>query len=223
MEASVAVARRPAVARWAFLGGVLYVVLFVIGTIVLFSGAAGGDDSPAKVIAYYSDSGHRDRINIGWILIGLSLFFLMWFIAALRRAVAAVDGEGILTNIVGLGGGVYVALALAAVAINDGIRTMSDDTYQHRVFPELIHAADDAGWVIHASGAAGLAAMIIAASLAFKWAGVWPNWAGWLGTVIGILSLAAIIFFPQFLFLAWILVVSFVMFRRESATRVTQT
>jgi hypothetical protein len=211
------------VARWAFLGGVLYVVLFVVGTIVLFSGAAGGDDPPAKVIAYYSDAGHRDRINIGWLLIGLGLFFLMWFIAALRRAVAAVDGEGILTNIVGLGGGVYVALALASVGLNDGIRTMSDDTYQHRVFPELIHAADDAGWVIHASGAAGLAAMIIAASLAFKWAGVWPNWAGWLGTVIGILSLAAIIFFPQFLFLAWILVVSFVMFRRESRTRVTQT
>jgi hypothetical protein len=211
------------VARWAFLGGVLYVVLFVVGTIVLFSGAAGGDDPPAKVIAWYSDAGHRDRINIGWLLIGLGLFFLMWFIAALRRAVAAVDGEGILTNIVGLGGGVYVALALASVGLNDGIRTMSDDTYQHRVFPELIHAADDAGWVIHASGAAGLAAMIIAASLAFKWAGVWPNWAGWLGTVIGILSLAAIIFFPQFLFLAWILVVSFVMFRRESRTRVTQT
>jgi hypothetical protein len=222
MEAT-AVARPRAVARWAFLGGVLYVVLFVIGTILLFDGAAGGDDPPAKVIAYYSDAGHRDRINIGWILIGLSLFFLMWFVAALRRAVAAVDGEGILTNIVGLGGGVYVALALASVALNDGIRTMSDDTYQHRVFPELIHAADDAGWVIHASGAAGLAAMIIAASLAFKWARVWPNWAGWLGTVIGILSLAAIAFFPQFLFLAWILVVSFVMFRRESATRVTQT
>jgi hypothetical protein len=222
MEAT-AVARPRAVARWAFLGGVLYVVLFVIGTIVLFDGAAGGDDPPAKVIAWYSDAGHRDRINLGWILIGLSLFFLMWFIAALRRAVASVDGEGILTNIVGLGGGVYVALAFAAVALNDGIRTMSDDTYQHRVFPELIHAADDAGWVIHASGAAGLAAMIIAASLAFKWAGVWPNWAGWLGIVIGILSLAAIAFFPQFLFLAWILVVAVVMFRRESRTRVTQT
>jgi hypothetical protein len=223
LEPSVAVSRRHAVTRWAFLGGALYVVLFVIGTIVLFSSAAGGDDPPAKVIAYYSDAGHRDRINIGWLLVGLGLFFLMWFIAALRRAVAAVDGEGVLTNIVGLGGGVYVALALASVALNDGIRTMSDDTYQHRVFPELIHAADDAGWVIHASGAAGLAAMIIAASLAFKWAGVWPNWAGWVGVVIGILSLAAVAFFPQFLFLAWILVVSFVMFRGESRTRVAQT
>ena len=100
---------------------------------------------------------------------------------------------------------------------------MSDDTFQHRVYPELIHAADDAGWVIHAGGAAGLGVMIIAASAAFMSRGTWPRWAGWVGIVVGVLSVASIVFFPQFLFLAWILVVSFVMFRRESRTRVTQT
>jgi hypothetical protein len=91
---------------------------------------------------------------------------------------------------------------------------MSDDTYRHQVFPELIHAADDAGWVIHASGAAGLAAMIIAASYAFMARGTWPKWAGWLGIVVGILSLGAIAFFPDFLFLLWILAVSLLMFIR---------
>jgi len=222
MEAAVAVARPRNVARWAFLGGVVYVVLFVIGTIVLFDGPPDTSSAPAKIIAYYSDSGHRDKVNLGWILIGLAVFFLLWFIGALRRAVSGVDGEGVLTGVVGIGGGVYVALAFASVALNQGLRTMSDNTYQHRVFPELIHAADDVGWVMHASGAVGLGAMIIAASLAFKWAGVWPSWAGWLGVVVGILTLASIAFFPQFLFLLWILVVSLVMFRRESP-RATQT
>ena len=222
MEA-VAVARPSAVARWAFLGGLLYVVLFVIGTIVLFDGPPDTSSAPAKVIAYYSDSGHRDRVNVGWILIGLAVFFLLWFIGALRKAVGAVDGEGVLTAVVGLGGGVYAALAFASVALNQGLRTMSDDTYQHRVFPELIHAADDVGWVMHATGAVGLGAMIIAASLAFMRAGAWPKWAGWLGVIVGILALASVAFFPQFLFLLWILVVSFVMFRRESSARVTQT
>lgn len=79
-----------------------------------------------------------------------------------------------------IGGTIYAALALTAVAVSQGIRTMNDDTFQHRVYPELIHAADDASWVIHASGAAGLAAMIIAASVAFMSRGVWPRWAGWL-------------------------------------------
>jgi hypothetical protein len=91
---------------------------------------------------------------------------------------------------------------------------MSDDTFQHRVFPELIHAADDAGYVMHATGAAALGAMIIAVSLAFMWGGVWPSWAGWLGVVVGILAIGAILFFTQFIFLLWILVVSVVMFLR---------
>ena len=212
MEAAVAVGRPRSVARWTILGGVLYVVFFVIGTIVLFDGPPGGDSTPGKVIQWYSDSGHRDRVNTGWILITLAVFCLLWFIASLRRAVSLVDGEGILTVVVSIGGGIYAALAFASVALNAGIRTMSDDTYQHRVFPELIHAADDAIWVMHATGAVALGTMIIAASFAFMWGGVWPSWAGWLGVVVGILSLASIAFFPQFLFLLWILVVSIVIF-----------
>jgi hypothetical protein len=212
--AAVAVVRTRSIARWTALAGAVYVVLFVVGTIVLFSGSPGGDATPLKVIRWYSDSGHRDRINTGWILMGLSLFFFLWFVATVRRAVMAVDAEGILTSVVAIGGTVYAAVAFASVALNAGIRTMSDDTYRHQVFPELIHAADDAGYVMHASGAAALGAMIIATSLAFMWAAVWPKWAGWLGVVVGILAIGAIAFFTQFLFLLWILVVSIVLFLR---------
>jgi hypothetical protein len=215
MEAAgVAVVRTRSIARWTALAGAVYVVLFVVGTIVLFSGSPGGDATPLKVIQWYSDSGHRDQVNIGWILIGLALFFFLWFVATVRRAVMSVDAEGILTAVVGIGGAVYAAVAFASVALNAGIRTMSDDTYRHQVFPELIHAADDAGYVMHASGAAALGAMIIAMSLAFMWAAVWPKWAGWLGVVVGILAIGAIFFFTQFLFLLWILVVSIVLFLR---------
>jgi len=216
MEPAVAARPRTGFARWAALSGAVYVLLFVVGTIVLFTGAKGGDDPPATVIKWYSDSGHRNQVHFGWILIGLSIFFLFWFIAALRRAVGAADRDGILPAVVTIGGTVYAALALVAVALNDAIRTMSDDTFHHRVYPELIHAVDDAGWVIHASGAAGLAAMIIAASYAFMARGAWPRWAGWLGIVMGVLSLAAVAFFPQFLFLLWILVVSILMFLRPA-------
>jgi hypothetical protein len=218
MEAAVAGVRTRNVARWTALAGAAYVVLFVVGTIVLFSGAPDGDASPAKVIQWYSDSGHRDQINIGWILVGLGIFFFLWFAATVRRAVMAVDGEGILTAVVGIGGGVYAAVAFAAVALNSGIRTMSDDTFQHRVYPDLIHAANDAGYVMHATGAAALGAMIIAMSLAFMWGAVWPTWAGWLGVAVGILAIAAILFFTQWLFLLWILVVSILMFLRGIPT-----
>jgi len=216
MEAAAFATRadaRSGISRWASVGGALYVVLFVVGVIIMFSGIPDSGSAPAKVIQWFSDSGNRDKENIGWLLVGLGVFFLLWFIAALRRAVAQVDGEGILTTLVTIGGAIYAALALVAVSLEVGVRTMSDDTYQHRVYPELIHAVDDAGWVIHAAGAAGMGLMIIAASIAFM-RGTWPRWAGWLGVIIGVLSLASIIFFPQFLFLAWVLVVSTLMFLR---------
>ena len=206
--------------RWAMLGGVAYVVLFVVGVILLVSGSPDSSSAPGKIIAYYSDSGHRDKVNFGWLLTGLSIFFFLWFLGALRRAIRGLEGDdGLLTAVTTIGGTIYGAMTLAAVAVETGIRTMSDDTYHHAVYPGLIHAADDVGWLLHASGGAGLGAMIIAASLAALRARAVPSWAGWLGVAAGILSLGLLIFFPWFVAAIWILVVSIGMFVRGGRNR----
>src|SRR4029079_13789884 len=201
--------------RWAVLGGVAYVVCFVVGVILIFNGAPDSSSAPGKIIAYYGKSGHRDRINFGCVVTGLGVFFFLWFLSALRRSVRLLEGDdGVLTGLTTVGGAIYASLTLAAIAVDTGIRTMSDDTYHHTVYPGLIHAADDAGWVLHASGGVGLCAMIIAASLDALRVRAVPAWAGWLGIVVGILSLALIVFFPWFLAAIWILVVSVGMFLR---------
>jgi hypothetical protein len=210
-------ATRPggALARWASLGGVLYVVLFVIGVILMFSGEPDSDSSPAKVIAYYSKGSHRDKISIGWVVAGLGIFFFLWFLAALRQTIRRLEGgDGFLTGLTTIGGAIYATLAFAAVALNAGVRTMSDDTFHHTVYPGLIHAADDASYMLHATGGAGAAAMIIAATVAGMRARAIPGWAGWLGILAGILALFSIIFFPQAAIAIWILVVSGGMFMR---------
>lgn len=190
-----------------------YVVLFVIGVLLIYNGTPDSSSAPGKVIAYYSDSGHRDRINIGWVLAGLGYFFFLWFLSALRQSIRRLEVEdGFLAGLATMGGVVYATLSLAALAVETGIRTMSDDTYHHQVYPGLIHAADDAAWVLHASGGVGIGAMIIAASLAALRARAVPTWAGWLGIVVGILGLGLVIFFPWFLVAIWILVVSIGMF-----------
>jgi len=214
-------------ARWASLGGILYVVLFIIGVILMFHGEPDSGSSPAKVIAYYSKSSHRDKISIGWVITGLSIFFFLWFLAALRRTVRRLEGEdGFLTALTTIGGTIYAALALAAIAVEAGIRTMSDDTYHHAVYPGLIHAADDVGWVLHATGGAGASAMILAATIAGMRARAVPTWAGWLGILAGILALGLIIFFPWAALGIWVLVVSGGMFirgMRGSDTRASTT
>ena len=203
--------------RWAALAGVAYVVLFVIGVILIFGNSPDSGSAPAKIIAWYSDSGHRTEINIGWVLAGLGYFFFLWFLSALRQAIRRLEADdGYLTGLTTIGGVVYAALSLAALAVDTGIRTMSDDTFNHQVYPGIIHAADDAAWLLHASGGVGLGAMIIAASLAALRARAVPAWAGWIGIVVGILGLGLIVFFPWFLVGIWILVVSIGMFVRAS-------
>jgi len=201
--------------RWAALAGVAYVVLFVVGVILTFGNSPDSGSAPAKIIAYYSDSGHRDRMNIGWALGALGVFFFLWFLSALRQGVRRLEADdGFLTGLTTIGGVVYATLSLAALAVDAGIRTMSDDTYHHTVYPGLIHAADDVSWVLHASGGAGVGAMIIAASLAALRARAVPTWAGWLGILAGILGLLLIVFFPWFVVAIWILVASIGMFLR---------
>jgi hypothetical protein len=204
---------RRGLAQWAGLGGVLYVLLFIGGSILLFGGEPGSDAAPAKVIAYYKDSGHRDKIALGWALVLLGVFFFLWFLTALRQYLRAIDGDGFLTGLTTLGGAIYASLTLVGVGLNTAIRTMSDDTFHHQVYPPLIHAADDAGWVIHASGGVGSGALIIAATLAARRAGLIPGWAWWVGLVFGIFALLSIFGLTQLAIAIWVIVTGILLFR----------
>ena len=197
-------------------GGVAFVALFVMD-LLMFSDTPMGDDPPSKVIAYFSDGGHRNRISIACIVAGLGFLFFLVFVAALREAIALLEGDRILSTLTALGGGIYAALGLAAFSLEAGTRTMSDDTYQHRVYPEVIHAADDASWMIHAAGGAALAVMILSVSIAFIRSAAMPSWLGWVGMVGALGALLSIIFFPVFVWLLWVVLVSVLLFARGVA------
>jgi hypothetical protein len=205
-----------ALQRWSLLGGAVYVVLFIVGTILAFGGQPDTSGSPAKVRAYWSSSSHRDRVNIGWLLVGIGVLFFIWFVAALRQRIRDAD-TGFLSTVVLLGGAVYATTTMAAFSINAGLKTMSDDTFQHTVYPELIHAADDVSWVVHAGGSVGIASLIIATSIASMRLGRVGRGLGIVSIVAGVITLGAIAFFPAFVIAAWILITSIVMFVRSGA------
>ena len=214
MSVDRAAPARISLERWAGLGGVAYVVLFIVGVILAVGGGQPDNDSAPDVIsAYYKDSGHRDRIGVGWILVVLAIFFFLWFLSSLRQTLRRLDGDGFLATLATIGGTIYAALALAAISVDMAIRTMSDDTFQDTVDPGLIHAAGDLGYVLHSSGGVGAGSMMIAASLVARRARVVPSWAGWVGVVAGVLALGSIFFFPQFLIAVWVLVVGILLFR----------
>jgi Na+/melibiose symporter-like transporter len=199
---------------WGSLGGLAFVVLFVIGSALIFDGP-NGDEPAAKYVAFYGDSSHRDKINIGWLLAGLGVFFFLWFVASLRETVreaTVASADSMLAFLVTIGGTAYGAVTLVALGQAAGVRTMSDDTFQHQVFPGIIHANDDGVYVAHATGTAALAAMIFAFSLTVLATRALPRWIGWFGVVAAVAALASIFFVTMFVWLLWIAVTSVVMF-----------
>jgi hypothetical protein len=206
---------------WSSLSGLVFVVLVVVGVFFLFDGPSDG--SPAKMTAYYGSSSHRTHTNIGWILMGLGLFALIWFVAALRERVRESEqGDTFLSTVVFVGGTVYVAVAMAGIAIADGIRTMSDDTYHHRVYSGVIHAANDASYILIVTGAVGMASLIFAIAVAVRRYAILPRWLSSFGFVAGVAAISSGIFFTMIVWLLFIAVVSVTLFlvsRPEAAAR----
>jgi hypothetical protein len=196
---------------WSSLSGLVFVVLVVVGSALLFDGPS--DSSPAKMTSWYQSSSNRDHVNIGWILTGLGLVALIWFVAALRERVRESEqGDTFLSTVVLVGGTVYVAVAMAGIAVADGIKTMSDDTYKHQVYSGVIHAASDASYLLVVTGGAAMAALIFATSIAVRRYAILPRWVSWFGFVAGVAALASIIFFTMLLWLLWVAVASVMLF-----------
>lgn len=202
---------------WTSLSGLVFVVLAVIGSILLFDGPSGS--SPAKMAAYYGKGSNRTHLNIGWIVTGLALFSLIWFVSAVRERVResemATGEQGtLLSTILLVGGTVYIAVAMAGIAVADGIKTMSDDTYHHAVYSGVIHAAGDATYMLVVTGGAAMAAFIFAASLAIRRAEILPGWVGVFGYVAAAAALFSVVFFTMLVWLLWIAVASVTLFLR---------
>ena len=200
---------------WSSLSGLVFVVLAVVGSALLFDGPS--DSSPAKMTAFYGSDSNRWHINLGWILTGLALFALIWFVAALRERIRvselAASTEGtFLSTIVLIGGTVYIAVAMAAIALEDGVKTMSDDTYQHRVYSGVIHAANDATYIMVVTGGAAMAALIFAVSVAARRYAILPRWITWFGFAAGVAAIFSVIFFTMLLWLLWIAAASVALF-----------
>src|SRR4029079_2794531 len=168
---------------------------------------------------------NRTHINIGWVLSGLALLCLIWFVAGVRDRVAAAEhaqasGSSLLTGLVTIGGTAFVAAGVCQIGIADSIKTMSDDTYHHQVYSGLIHAAGDASYVILAGSGVAMASMIFAIALAIFGFGLLPRWVGWFGVVSGVAAIFSLFFFTMLVWLLWIAVASVMLYRRApSAVR----
>ena len=194
-------------AQWAPIGGIVFIVLFVVG-MLLFT-TPDVDNSPEKIASFYDDKGNRTELIISGYLLSLSGVFFFWFLGSLRtRLLEAEGGQGRLTSIVFASGIVFVAMLLTAAGsfmFVAGEITFADAP----VDPEIARVLPDIGFTFLLIGGAFAAiAMTCATSVLIVRTGVFPSWIAWLGFVAAVVLLAAALFLPIIALLIWVGVVS---------------
>ena len=153
----------------------------VVGFFVVFSSDVPKLDDPAQDWAtFYSD--HQDRIQVGVTIVGIGLFFYIWFLGSLRDAIAASEGgTGRLASVAFAGGLIGAVLFMIVITATAAAAFHPDE-----VDPAITRALNDFGALVAAPAAAGFAALFAASSLAGYRHGAFP------APVAGIAALAAI-------------------------------
>ena len=203
--------------RWAPVSGIVYVVLFVAGFIV------GGDeigDSDAEIVAYYGDGGTRAGEIAAFFLVVVAALFFLWFASTLRDRLRSVEAEPKSLSSLAFGAGVAsAALFVAALAVFQAVSFTIEFRDEFQLDPNLARLLETAGILLF-TGAVMFASVLVTATsvLAIRTA-VLPKWLGWLGLLVAVALLLAIFFFPFFVLLAWVLVVSVVLIVRAPSSQ----
>lgn len=200
-------------ARFAPLTGVVYVVCYVVGSIV---GLADSPEFPAserETLAYYVD--HKSDVIAGAVIVMIGTVFLLWFLGSVRRSTMAAEGGDGRVSSIGFAGGAVgmgsflagaMALVLPAVRLDEG----------ERLSPGYATAMYDlSAGLVGIAAPMGFAALLLAVAVLGIRAGAVPKWWAWISALVGIVMLVPWISWAG-VFIAfplWILVMVVILMR----------
>jgi hypothetical protein len=147
-------------ARYGAASGML-AVLLVVGSFLGFILPNAPDlDAPGTDWAtYFTD--HQSRIQVGVVVLGVGLFFFIWFLGSLRSALATAEGgEGRLAS-VAFGGGILAVATLLIAASAGAVAALRPEDLD----PNTTRALNDLGAVAGGPGAAGFTALFAATAI----------------------------------------------------------
>lgn len=159
--------------KYAALGGVLFVVLNVIGSIAMGSPPAS-DDSNAEVLEWFVDK--ESGIKLALFLGGLSVIGLLWWFGSLWRRMTAAEGGSHRLSVIALTG-----------LVGSGGAWMASAAIQGTVASRTVDLGQAAGFFYALSGAMmGVAGFFVVTHLiavnAISLRGtLFPRWTAYLG------------------------------------------
>jgi hypothetical protein len=167
-------------ARLGAATGIIAVILLLVGFAVYGADIPKVEDPAQDWQKFFVD--HHDRVQTAMTILGIALFFFIWFLGSLRDAIGAAEGGGRRLASIAHGGGIVAVSALIA-----GIAAaLTASFHPEEVDPNLTRALSDFFGLIAAPAAAGLTALFAATAVAGYRHGALP------APVAGISALAAI-------------------------------
>ena len=192
------------------LTGVLFVVLTVVSFVV--GGETPDADAPAReVVDYWTD--HEGENMIGSVIEALAAVTLLFFAATLRRTLKGWADHSILPLVAYAGG----IVAAAGIGVDASIRFAAADVAGD-VDPAVLQTFSAMWANFFFPIVVGLASLIVATSLAGWRARALPMWITSIGLLIFIAFFTPAGFVAFLVGGVWIIVLSVLLWRRESHT-----
>jgi hypothetical protein len=190
--------------RWAPSLGILTVACWALAFAVAGSNPST-DDSDSQITSYYMSHSHQTKQIAGFFIFMAGVLLFFGFLAALRRRLAAAEGPGGSLAALAFGAGVSSAtLGGLALAFLTAPAFMTNDTSPANLDPKTYRMIGDLGYEIWVAAVIVGAVLVWATSALALRTAVLPRWFGWLGLLVGLILLFAIVFLPAFVYAGWI-------------------
>ena len=196
------------------LAGVLSVVLFIVGVVVLESDAPGEKATGAELAEYFA--GNLGQLAVGSVIFSVGAIALMWFLDGLRARIATESRQ--LARLA-YGFGFATALFLVASAMPDVAGAFASDNFDRNLDAGAAEAYNGIGDAFFFAAEMMLVGFFLAVGLAATQARALPAWIGWISLLFALVALIPPIGWAVVVwgFPLWILAVSVLFWRRAAA------
>jgi hypothetical protein len=204
-------------ARYAPLSGLLFVALLVASIVVSGFDSVDSDDSIQKIVEFWSDN---DSEQIAGAILGaLATLPFLWFLGSLRSAFREAEGgTGRLSSIAYAGGIFLAGFAVVSGSIQFAVAESVGD-----VPPGVTQTLSVLYSDFFFGFPVGIATLMLASALVILRTRVLPAWLGWVALLLGIVGLTPAGEFTLLVVLAWIAVVSVMLYQRQTPAAPPQT
>ena len=182
--------------RWGALTGLATIVCW-FGSLFVEGNTPNTTDSNGSIVSFYAGHTHQVRqIAALFVFLAGNLFWL-GFLGVLRSRLFDAEGAPGRLTTVAFASGVASSLFLLAGAVWFAAPAIAaNDTHKFQLDPNTFRIFSDTGVAFWIGGVVIAAVLVWIASLIALRSSVLPKWFAWLGLLVAVVQLFAILFIP---------------------------